>query len=59
VSINKKCKLDHKTVDGVIHERMSPYSPQSNEVAEKKNHTLTALVNSILDTAKLSKAWWG
>jgi transposase InsO family protein len=44
---------------GVIHESMSPYSPQSNGVAERKNHTLTDLVNSMLDTARLSKAWWG
>jgi transposase InsO family protein len=44
---------------GVIHERTSPYSPQSNEIAERKNRTLTDLVNSILDTAELSKAWWG
>jgi transposase InsO family protein len=44
---------------GVIHKRTPPYSPQSNGVAEGKNHTLTDLVNSMLDTAELSKAWWG
>jgi transposase InsO family protein len=44
---------------GVIHERMPPYSLQSNGVAERKNHTLTDLVNSMLDTVGLSKAWWG
>jgi transposase InsO family protein len=44
---------------GIIHERTPPYSPQSNEVTERKNHTLTNLVNSMLDTAGLSKAWWG
>jgi hypothetical protein len=44
---------------GVIHERTPPYSPQSNGVAERKNRTLTDLVNSMLDTAGLSKAWWG
>jgi transposase InsO family protein len=44
---------------GAIHERMPPYSPQSNGVAERKNRTLTDLVNSMLDTAGLSKAWWG
>jgi transposase InsO family protein len=43
----------------VIHKRMPPYSPQSNEVAKRKNRTLTDLVNSILDTARLSKVWWG
>jgi transposase InsO family protein len=43
----------------IIHERTPPYSPQSNEVTERKNRTLTNLVNSMLDTAGLSKAWWG
>ena len=44
---------------GIIHERTPPYSPQSNGVAERKNHTLTDLVNTILDTVGLSKEWWG
>jgi transposase InsO family protein len=42
----------------IIHEMMPPYSPQSNGVAERKNRTLSDLVNSMLDTAGLSKAWW-
>jgi transposase InsO family protein len=41
---------------GIIHERTPPYSPQSNGVAERKNRTLSDLVNSMLDTAGLSKA---
>ncbi|KAK1685584.1 hypothetical protein QYE76_046432 [Lolium multiflorum] len=44
---------------GIIHERTPPYSPQSNGVAERKNRTLTDLVNAMLDTSGLSKAWWG
>jgi hypothetical protein len=43
---------------GIIHERTSPYSPQSNRVVERNNRTLTDLVNSMLDTAGLLKAWW-
>ena len=42
---------------GIIHERTSPYSPQSNGIAERKNCTLTDLVNDMLDTAGLSKKW--
>ena len=44
---------------GIIHERTPPYSPQSNRITERKNHTLTDLVNAILETAGLSKEWWG
>ena len=44
---------------GIIHERTPPYSPQSNGVAERKNRTLTDLVNARLDTAGLSNEWWG
>ena len=44
---------------GIIHEKMSPYSSQSNGMAEIKNRTLTNLVNAMLDTSGLSKVWWG
>ena len=44
---------------GIIHERTPLYSPQSNGVAERKNRTLTDLVNARLDTAGLSNEWWG
>jgi transposase InsO family protein len=43
----------------IIHERTPPNSPQSNGVAERKNRTLTDLVNAMLDTSRLSKKWWG
>ena len=44
---------------GIIQERTPPYSPESNGIAERKNHMLTDLVNAMLDTGGLSKAWWG
>jgi transposase InsO family protein len=40
---------------GIIHERTPPYSPHSNGVAERKNRSLTYLVNAMLGTAGLSK----
>jgi transposase InsO family protein len=43
----------------ITHKRTLSYSPQSNGVAKKKNHILTDLINSMLDTAGLSKVWWG
>jgi len=46
-------------VDEIIHERTPPYSPQSNRIAERKNRTLTDLVNAMLETTGLSKELWG
>jgi transposase InsO family protein len=43
---------------GIIHEKKTPYSSQSNGIAERKNRTLTELVNVMLGTAGLSKEWW-
>jgi transposase InsO family protein len=43
----------------IIHETTPSYSPQSNVVAERKNRTLTDLVNTMLETSGLSKEWWG
>jgi transposase InsO family protein len=44
---------------GIVHERTPLYSPQSNGIVERKNRTLTELVNAMLDTVGLSKEWWG
>jgi transposase InsO family protein len=43
----------------IVYERIPPYSLQSNGIAERKNNTLTDLVNDMLETTGLSKAWWG
>jgi hypothetical protein len=42
---------------GIIYERMPPYSLESSGSAERKNRMLTDLVNPMLDTTGLSKAW--
>jgi hypothetical protein len=44
---------------GIIHETTAPYSPQSNGVAERKNQTLTDLINAMLDSSGLPKLWQG
>jgi hypothetical protein len=44
---------------GIIYETTTPYSPQSNGVAKRKNRTLTDLVNATLDSSGLPKSWWG
>ena len=43
---------------GIIHERTPPYSPESNGVVERKNRTLTEMVNAMLETAGLPWEWW-
>ena len=49
----------HSARNMVLFMRTPPCSPQLNGIAERKNRTLTDLVNAMLDTAGLSKEWWG
>ena len=43
----------------IIHEVAIPYSPQSNGVAEHKNHTLKEMMNAMLISSKLPQNMWG
>nr|GEY76749.1 zinc finger, CCHC-type [Tanacetum cinerariifolium] len=43
----------------VIHETTSPYTPQQNSVAERKNRALKKIVNSMLSYSGLSEGFWG
>ena len=44
---------------GIIHETTTPYSPQSNGVAERKNHTLKEMMNAMLISFGLPQNMWG
>jgi hypothetical protein len=44
---------------GIINERTPLYSLESNGIAKRKNHTLADLVDAMLETAGVSKEWWG
>ena len=44
---------------GIIHQRTSPYTPQQNGLAERKNRTLVDMVNSMLLSSKLPFNLWG
>jgi len=45
--------------NGIIHEVTTPYSPQSNNVAKRKNYTLKEMMNVILISSGLSQNMWG
>jgi hypothetical protein len=44
---------------GIIFERTLPFLTQLNRMDERNNHTITNLVNNILDTSDLSKGMVG
>src|SRR5262249_26126395 len=45
--------------NGIIHELIAPYSPESNGVAERKNRTLLDMVNSMICSSGLPENLWG
>ena len=44
---------------GIIHKVIAPYSPHSNGVDERKNHTLKEMMNAILLGYGLPHSMWG
>jgi len=44
---------------GIVHETTTPYTPQQNGMAERKNRILTDIVNSLLSNSGLSSGFWG
>lgn len=44
---------------GIIHQRTAPYTPQHNGLAERKNRTLSEMVNAMLLNSKLPNNLWG
>ena len=45
--------IDFCAQHGIIHETITPYSPQSNGVVERKNHTLKEMMNAMLISSGL------
>jgi Integrase core domain/GAG-pre-integrase domain len=45
--------------NGIKHERTSPYTPQQNGLAERKNRTLTEMVNCMLNQSGQPNNMWG
>ncbi|GJR41821.1 retrovirus-related pol polyprotein from transposon TNT 1-94, partial [Tanacetum coccineum] len=56
--------LSHKFVNhlkscGIVSQLTPPYTPQYNEVFERRNRTLLDMVQSIMDLTTLPKSFWG
>ena len=44
---------------GFIHQTTTPYSPQQNGIAERKNRTLKEMMNAMLLSSGLPQNLWG
>ena len=49
----------HLQLHGVIHQTTCPYSPQQNEVDERKNRHLLEMVRAMLFEANMPLQYWG
>ena len=45
--------------NGIISQLTPPYTPQHNEVSEKRNHTLLDMVRSMMSFTDLPMSFWG
>ncbi|GBO15120.1 Retrovirus-related Pol polyprotein from transposon TNT 1-94 [Araneus ventricosus] len=43
---------------GIVHQLTVPYSPQQNEVSERKNRTLIEMTRCLLSDANLPQRFW-
>nr|GFC10283.1 hypothetical protein [Tanacetum cinerariifolium] len=50
--------LDHLKDHGIIAHRTPPYTPQHNDVSERRNRTLLDMVRSMMSQTTLPKSFW-
>nr|GEX77291.1 hypothetical protein [Tanacetum cinerariifolium] len=50
--------LDHLKEHEIIAHRTPPYTPQNNEVSERRNRTLLDMVRSMMSQTTLPKSFW-
>ncbi|GKC49895.1 zinc finger, CCHC-type containing protein [Tanacetum coccineum] len=50
--------LDHLKECGIISDRTFPYTPQHNDVSERRNRTLLDMVCSMMSQTTLPKSFW-
>ena len=51
--------VDFCAQHGILHKTITPYSPQSNGVAERKNRTPKEMMNAMLINSGLPQNMWG
>ena len=44
---------------GIVHQTIAPYTPQQNNIVERKNRTLKDMVHSMLNSSGLPQYMWG
>ena len=44
---------------GIVHQTIAPYTPQQNNIVERKNRTLKDMVHSMLNSSGLQQYMWG
>lgn len=54
ISLIKFCE-----VKGIVHERTSPYTPEQNGIAKRKNRTLKNMMNVMMISSGLPESMWG
>ncbi|GKA54609.1 retrotransposon protein, putative, ty1-copia subclass [Tanacetum coccineum] len=50
--------LDHLKEHGIIAHRILPYTPQHNDVSERRNRTLLDIVHSMMSQTTLPMSFW-
>nr|GEU46617.1 hypothetical protein [Tanacetum cinerariifolium] len=51
--------FDEKKLGSIVSQLTPPYTPQHNEVSERKNQTLLDMVRSMMNLTTLPKSFWG
>jgi transposase InsO family protein len=55
----KNSQIEGFLEEGIKHEFSSPYTPQQNDVVERKNRTLLDMARTMLDEYKIPDRFWG
>ncbi|GKA80948.1 retrotransposon protein, putative, ty1-copia subclass [Tanacetum coccineum] len=51
--------VNHMKSCGIVSQLTPPYTPQHNEVSERRNRTLLDMIRSMMNLTTLSKSFWG